>query len=152
VAGAATLVAVVVIIALVAFSGHHRTTTGTTGPTGPTSPTGQSGPTGATQRGPHLGDRTLFLTQPRMRGSDVLELQHDLDALGFHPGPIDGEFGPQTRDAVSRFQSCAGLSPSGIVDGPTASAILQALPGPMACPSPTPSSTLATSTGPTGPT
>ncbi|MCX7946492.1 MAG: lytic murein transglycosylase [Hydrogenophilus sp.] len=41
--------------------------------------------------------------------SEILELQHHLAARGYDPGPIDGLFGPTTREAVRRFQlECQG--------------------------------------------
>jgi len=44
----------------------------------------------------------------------VRELQHDLQALGFKPGPLDGVYGPMTRAAVERFQEAQGLAVDGV--------------------------------------
>ncbi|MFO0594663.1 MAG: peptidoglycan-binding protein [Myxococcaceae bacterium] len=49
------------------------------------------------------------------RGGAVSELQQALAAAGFDPGPIDGDFGGMTRNAVIRFQSANGLSVDGVV-------------------------------------
>jgi DNA invertase Pin-like site-specific DNA recombinase len=45
----------------------------------------------------------------------VRALQAHLRALGAHPGPIDGRFGPRTEAAVRRFQSAHRLAVDGIV-------------------------------------
>jgi peptidoglycan hydrolase-like protein with peptidoglycan-binding domain/DNA invertase Pin-like site-specific DNA recombinase len=49
-------------------------------------------------------------------GSDrVRALQRKLRALGTHPGPLDGRFGPRTEAAVRRFQHAQRLAADGIV-------------------------------------
>jgi peptidoglycan hydrolase-like protein with peptidoglycan-binding domain len=54
-------------------------------------------------------------------GSDrVRSLQRQLRALGTHPGPIDGRFGPLTQAAVRRVQRAEGLTDDGIVGSRTA--------------------------------
>jgi peptidoglycan hydrolase-like protein with peptidoglycan-binding domain len=54
-------------------------------------------------------------------GSDrVRSLQRQLRALGTHPGPIDGRFGPLTQAAVRRFQRAERLTADGIVGPRTA--------------------------------
>ncbi|MBU8906763.1 peptidoglycan recognition protein family protein [Desertibacillus haloalkaliphilus] len=57
------------------------------------------------------------------QGDDVLALQERLNELGFKPGPIDGIFGPQTYDAVQRFQRSAGIGVDGIVGPETRTAL-----------------------------
>lgn len=49
------------------------------------------------------------------RGAAVADLQRLLVSAGFRPGPIDGWFGPQTRQAVYRFQTSQGITVDGVV-------------------------------------
>lgn len=48
-------------------------------------------------------------------GSNVKLIQSLLSKIGYNPGPIDGVFGQQTRQAVMAFQRDNGLTPDGIV-------------------------------------
>lgn len=48
------------------------------------------------------------------RGREVKNLQLALAALGYHPGPADGDFGQRTRDAIAEFQAKHALLPDGI--------------------------------------
>ncbi|MER6031915.1 peptidoglycan-binding domain-containing protein [Streptomyces sp. NPDC001851] len=50
----------------------------------------------------HVGDRTV-------------EIQCQLKFWGYNPGPVDGDYGTQTTDAVKSFQSANGLTGDGIV-------------------------------------
>ena len=59
------------------------------------------------------------------RGWDVAALQFLLHERGFEPGGFDGGFGPNTQNAVRRFQSAAHVS----VDGIAGSATIAALRG-----------------------
>lgn len=47
--------------------------------------------------------------------TDTHALQARLKALGFDPGPVDGEYGDRTRAAVEAFQLVRGLHVDGIV-------------------------------------
>jgi membrane-bound lytic murein transglycosylase B len=47
--------------------------------------------------------------------SETEELQRRLTALGFPTQGVDGVIGPNTRDAIRRFQSASGLTPDGHV-------------------------------------
>ena len=63
--------------------------------------------------------------------TEVIELQNMLRTIALADGSIplinpDGIFGPKTEEAVIAFQKDAGLSPSGIVDYATWSAIFRA--------------------------
>ena len=66
-----------------------------------------------------LGDRSLYLTRPLIRGDDVLKLQQLLNALGYDAGREDGLFGPDGERAVRRFQKEYGITEDGIF-GPQA--------------------------------
>jgi peptidoglycan hydrolase-like protein with peptidoglycan-binding domain len=77
-------------------------------------------------------------------GDAVSQLQSQLSTLGFYTGQITGYFGPQTQDAVIRFQQANGLDADGVV-GPTTLATIQqqiSQGQPSPSPSPSPSSDL----------
>jgi len=61
--------------------------------------------------------------RPGARGSAVRFLQSLLRRLNYAPGPIDGVYGRDTRAAVIAFQINNNLSPTGIVDASTWSAL-----------------------------
>ncbi len=48
-------------------------------------------------------------------GPDVTQLQRNLAALGFRPGPADGQFGWSTEAAVERWQQARGLTVTGTI-------------------------------------
>jgi peptidoglycan hydrolase-like protein with peptidoglycan-binding domain len=60
-------------------------------------------------------------------GPDVRELQRNLAALGFDPGPGDGEFGWSTQQAVDRWQQASGMTVTGTIPLGT----VAFLPGPL---------------------
>ena len=72
-----------------------------------------------------LGDRIL---RDGDYGADVIELQTRLKAVGYDPGEIDGEFGPNTESAVKALQTAAGILVDGEF-GPDSLAALVALEG-----------------------
>lgn len=57
------------------------------------------------------------------KGRAVTDLQSQLKNRGFDPGPIDGDFGPGTEQAVRAFQQAHGLEVDGIVGVRTAAAL-----------------------------
>jgi N-acetylmuramoyl-L-alanine amidase len=64
----------------------------------------------------HLGDRLLSHTPGHLlQGDDVAELQERLLSLGFSPERVDGVFGPNTEQAVRKFQRHVGLAGDGTV-------------------------------------
>jgi N-acetylmuramoyl-L-alanine amidase len=73
-----------------------------------------------------LGDRSLYLRHPLMRGDDVTALQARLNALGFDAGREDGIFGVETDRAVRAFQKEYGVAEDGIF-GPASTAALGGL-------------------------
>lgn len=63
-------------------------------------------------------------------GQSVTRLQERLAELGFSPGKTDGRFGPDTAEAVRRFQRDAGMVPDAIIGPATWAALDQAEPLP----------------------
>jgi peptidoglycan hydrolase-like protein with peptidoglycan-binding domain len=59
----------------------------------------------------------------RRDAARVRALQSRLARVGFPPGPVDGRFGPLTRQAVGRFQTAQGLPADGIVGPLTLTAL-----------------------------
>ena len=51
--------------------------------------------------------------------SSTLEIQQFLSNNGFNPGPIDGQSGPKTKEAIKSFQRENGLLADGIVGNRT---------------------------------
>ena len=49
----------------------------------------------------------------------VREAQRALRDLGYHPGPIDGMFGPQMRTALEKYQVAEKLPVTGQLDAET---------------------------------
>ena len=70
-----------------------------------------------------LGDRTLYLRAPPLRGDDVRTLQERLGALGFDVGRVDGIFGPRTARALREFQANYGIPADAIVGRSTLRAL-----------------------------
>lgn len=58
--------------------------------------------------------------------SGVSGAQARLNNLGFDAGPVDGNLGPKTADALRRFQDLHGLQVNGALDAPTKAALKQA--------------------------
>jgi N-acetylmuramoyl-L-alanine amidase len=70
-----------------------------------------------------LGDRLLYHRTPMLRGDDVVDLQHRLNALGFDAGREDGLFGPLTAKALLDFQRNVGVAGDGICGPATVAAL-----------------------------
>ncbi|RJS18758.1 hypothetical protein DRW03_24150 [Corallococcus sp. H22C18031201] len=77
----------------------------------------QTKTTTALGKTPAVANKTA--TSPLLKsgshGAKVLELQKELKAAGFNPGPLDGKFGPKTKAAVVGFQKAHRLTQDGIV-------------------------------------
>ena len=58
--------------------------------------------------------------------ANVVILQNRLVELGYLLGNVDGQYGQQTEDAVTRFQMANGLTPTGVAD-PTTQAVMHSL-------------------------
>jgi peptidoglycan hydrolase-like protein with peptidoglycan-binding domain len=50
---------------------------------------------------------------------DVRQAQERLKDAGFNPGPVDGQLGAQTKDAIKEYQKAHGLPQTGRLDEPT---------------------------------
>lgn len=57
------------------------------------------------------------------RGAAVRCLQATLNAAGYNSGPVDGQFGNQTRAAVIKYQRAKGLIADGVAGRQTASSL-----------------------------
>src|ERR1019366_10789217 len=76
-------------------------------PVAAASPAAEAGPGGAAAYVP-AGQ----VLHPGMRGAAVKNLQERLAELKYYPGKIDGEFGPDTLEAVWAFKEVQGISTS----------------------------------------
>jgi peptidoglycan hydrolase-like protein with peptidoglycan-binding domain len=54
----------------------------------------------------------------------IIQAQRQLKALGFNPGAIDGNVGPQTEAAVREYQRAYRLPPTGTLDETTVRSLL----------------------------
>jgi len=72
---------------------------------------------------PPASDQPLQLTSPMQRGEDVRALQERLTELGYDVGTVDGVFGRGTDRALREFQRDNGLTPDGILNDETSSAL-----------------------------
>ena len=50
------------------------------------------------------------------QGSTAASVQQALARRGYYRGSIDGQLGPQSRNAIARFQSERGMRPTGLVN------------------------------------
>jgi peptidoglycan hydrolase-like protein with peptidoglycan-binding domain len=83
------------------------------------------------------------------QGEEVSELQIQLRDLRYYTGPIDGDYGSLTEEAVRRFQEAQGLTVDGIAGPTTRSAIANPATRPAPTPAPTPSPASAPLPAPT---
>lgn len=67
----------------------------------------------------------MAILQQGSSGPDVTALQTKLEALGFDPNGVDGNFGPGTKAAVIAFQQSKGITADGKA-GPNTMAAMQA--------------------------
>jgi len=66
--------------------------------------------------------------RPGSRGADVKRLQQRLAQLSYFPGPIDGQFGTDTEEAVWAFQEMQGLPVTGTVASRTERSLVSPKP------------------------
>ncbi len=92
-------------------------------------PTGASAaPSVHAARTQQAAARGQVVLREGMHGLSTRQLQHKLADLGYYPGPIDGQFGTDTLEAVWAFQEVQGLPGEDYVS----SAMEQALNDPRA--------------------
>jgi zinc D-Ala-D-Ala carboxypeptidase len=70
----------------------------------------------------HNSDRFGYINLETLDG-----VQTALKHLGFDPGKVDGRNGPNTEDAVRRFQARSTIKIDGIVGDETRAALVSAL-------------------------
>ena len=59
---------------------------------------------------------TRVAATPPARSQAVVDIQRDLQRLGYDPGPIDGVLGPKTKAAIARFEGDQGLAAGQPID------------------------------------
>jgi len=90
---------------------------------------------------PRGGAAVVMALSEGSEGPEVRALQTALSARNFSVGEIDGEFGPNTRNAVAAFQRTRGLPMTGVADQRTLQALAAAptVPSPLSIPTERPS-------------
>jgi Putative peptidoglycan binding domain len=71
----------------------------------------------------NYSDAQASPSEPGAAEQTNIAVQQELAKRGFYQGPIDGSVGPETRKAISWFQSVEKLTVTGRVDGPTLEAL-----------------------------
>jgi peptidoglycan hydrolase-like protein with peptidoglycan-binding domain len=74
----------------------------------------------ATQTSPSASHRPMNFGA-KVSADEVREVQRKLKDDGDYMGQVDGKFGPQTAQAIKKFQKSNGLEQSGQLDQQTAS-------------------------------
>ena len=59
----------------------------------------------------------------RMSAAQIEQAQQKLRDDGYDPGPIDGKMGPQTRQAVKKYQHAKDFKANGRLDRQTVAAL-----------------------------
>jgi len=83
-------------------------------------------------------DRELYITNPYLRGDDVVELQKRLKQLGFYNGACDGIYGTRTAAAVINFHKKNHLYPTSRVSDITWTALSKGCERPVSSPATVP--------------
>jgi Putative peptidoglycan binding domain len=128
-AGAALLAVVAILGGLAAagvFSGGHHAAAPATTATPPAAKTRTPTTTQQVTPTPTVAAPTATL-KPGDQGAAVKVLQRALAHLGYSPGTVDGDYGPSTTRAVTRFQLAQGLAADGVLGPQTLRALGTAL-------------------------
>ncbi|MGZ5002034.1 MAG: peptidoglycan-binding domain-containing protein [Chthoniobacterales bacterium] len=64
-------------------------------------------------------DAPIYAYNDQNPGQVIADVQNALAQAGYDPGPVDGSYGPATRDALLRYQTDNGLPRSGEIDQAT---------------------------------
>jgi peptidoglycan hydrolase-like protein with peptidoglycan-binding domain len=86
---------------------------------GPSGGGGYNGPSGGGGYGNPYGGPSYGRAPGRGRPRVVARVQMELARRGYYHGPVDGELGGATVDAIGRFQASQGLPPTGHLNGRT---------------------------------
>jgi murein L,D-transpeptidase YcbB/YkuD len=54
-----------------------------------------------------------------VRMPNALEIQTALKKVGYFKGLVDGKIGPETKEAIKKFQQANGITPDGVVGSKT---------------------------------
>ena len=74
----------------------------------------QPNPAGSPQQAAAPSTAALDMAAvPRLDSEGVRQVQQALHDKSFDPGPIDGVLGPQTKEAVRKFQDFYGIKATG---------------------------------------
>jgi His-Xaa-Ser repeat protein HxsA len=63
------------------------------------------------------------LTLAEKRTLQIMRVQIALTSLGLYTGPVDGELGEQTKEALKRYQIVKGIEPDGLMSTETLNAL-----------------------------
>jgi Putative peptidoglycan binding domain len=85
----------------------------------PSTPGTGSGPGAGTSGSGTRMDQEERRGQTDVHPGDVRQAQERLKEAGFNPGPVDGQLGVQTKEAIKAYQKAQGLPQTGKLDEPT---------------------------------
>lgn len=85
---------------------------------------------------PPMAATTIDGKAAQLAVAEVREVQGKLRAIGFDPGPVDGNAGPRTTNAAKQYQRARGLDETGTIDRDLLSRLRQEnVPTPSPAPS-----------------
>jgi len=126
IAGIAIVLLLAVLAAAGVFSGGGSSSTPPAATTGAETTTTPTTPAATTPTTPATKLPATVL-KPGSSGDDVKTLQRALASVGQSSGSVDGVYGPKTEQAVTAFQTSAGITADGIYGPKTKAALEQQL-------------------------